>query len=84
MNEDQITTKAPQEENSLIKIGGIIFIILFLLSVLAYAITPVRQTIIFWWQDMQEAQQLRALADFEKEQPQGDLTKGAKLRLLDE
>tara|TARA_B100000508_G_scaffold60333_1_gene47180 strand:- start:216473 stop:216727 length:255 start_codon:yes stop_codon:yes gene_type:complete len=84
VNEEQITTEAPQEESSLVKIGGIVLGIIILLVVLGYAITPIRQSVISWFQEREEAAKLEELKEFAETQPQGDLTRGGKFNAINQ
>lgn len=84
MNEEPATVETPQEENDLVKIAGVILAILLLLAALAYAITPVRQSISNWFQDREEAAKLQDLKEFKESQPQGDLTRGEKFNAINQ
>lgn len=85
MNEEPVTnTETPQEESPLIKIAGIVLAILILLIALGYAITPIRQSVISWFQEREEAAKLEELKEFAETQPQGDLTRGGKFNAINQ
>jgi flagellar basal body-associated protein FliL len=79
----QETGAVPQkEEKDLLKIFGGVVLVIILLGIVAYGITPIRQSITSWWQDMQNAQNMRELQEFAETQPQGTLTVEEKQALI--
>ena len=81
----QETGAAPQkEEKDLLKIFGGVVLVVILLGVVAYGITPIRQSIISSWQQYEEDRKLDELSKFEASQPQGDLTAEEKLKRISE